>query len=382
MMEIYFDNSATTRVSEAAAQKMIQAAREIWGNPSSLHRMGKTAETVMNEARASVLNALGVPTLSALENRRSLIFTASGTEANNLAILGCAYAKPRNRSRRLIVSDSEHPSVLECALKLEREGYDVYRLSTKGGVLHPDDIAHALEREPFLVSCMTVNNETGARYDIETLFAMAKAVYPRVITHTDAVQAFLHVPLHAADMITVSAHKIHGPKGVGALYVSPSVRKAKALSPVIFGGGQEDGLRSGTENVPSIAGFGEAARCRPDHTAQANVRQSILDRLPVEVRANLPAGSFAPHILSLTMPGIRSETMLHFLEDRGIYVSSGSACSSNTGHGSYVLRAFGLPDAEADATIRLSFDEAVTLQQADAFLAALQEGLATLVRAI
>lgn len=382
-MILYFDNSATTRTSEEAARAMYTAATEDYGNPSSLHRMGKQAEHIVQTARCDLLRALNRPCLSSLDAKKSLIFTSGGTEANNLAVLGTAYSKARNKTRRLIVSDSEHPSVLECAAKLRREGYDVYSLSTRGGVLHTDDIAQALEKEPFLVSCMTVNNETGAVYDTDMLFSMVKSRYPKAVTHTDAVQAFLHVPVtQKADLVSVSSHKIHGPKGVGALYIAPLVLTAKALSPVAFGGGQETGMRSGTENVPGIAGFGCAAKCGIDTSAQAAAREYILAHLPADVRANLPLGKAAPHILSLGLPGIRSETMLHYLEERDILVSSGSACSSNTHHGSYVLRAFGLSDTDADSTIRLSFDSTVTIEQAQFFLDVLEAGTRELVRSV
>ena len=380
---LYLDNSATTRVSEEVALKMQEAMLRTWGNPSSLHTAGQEAAALCDRARSDVLRALGAP-CTTMTDRRSLIFTASGSESNNLAILGCAAAKERNRRLRLIVSDSEHPSVLQCAEKLEKEGCDVYRLKTRDGVLHADDIAQALEKEPFLVSCMLVNNETGARYDVESLFAQAKAKYPKCTTHTDAVQGFLHVPLRVpslgADLITVSGHKIHGPKGIGALYVSPAALRAKAISPVILGGGQENGFRSGTENVPGIVGIGAAASHCPDHGAQTAFREAVLQNLPQGVRANIPQGKTSPHILSLTLPDIRSETMLHFLNSRGIAVSSGSACSSHAAHGSYVLRAFGLSDSEADTTIRVSTDEGVTADDAVRFLAALREGVQELIR--
>jgi cysteine desulfurase len=234
---------------------------------------------------------------------------------------------------------------------------------------------------------MHVNNETGARYDVPRLFAAAKRKYPNLLTHTDCVQAFGKIPLSAtslgADLITLSAHKIGGPKGVGALYISERVRRTKAISPVIFGGGQELGLRSGTENTIGIAGFGAAAETIPSQLAEMErvsaLRARLLAALPAEIVANQPAVA-APHILSITLPHIKSETMLNLLSGKGICVSAGSACASHGKGGSPTLLAFGLTNEQADTTLRISLSHTTTDAEIDAFLSALTEGLRTLVR--
>ncbi len=377
---IYLDSSATTQVSPAAAQKMLQAATELWGNPSSLHHVGLAAEKILEEARGRILSALGIR----VPNSKNLIFCGSGTEANNLALFGTAHAKTHNRGKRIIVSDSEHPSILEPAKRLQEEGYDLVTIPTQNGMLDLDALSRALEKETVLFSCMLVNNETGARYAVEQAFSLAKKRWPNIVTHCDAVQGFLKVKftpdtLHA-DMISISSHKLHGPKGVGALYVATPILTSRRLTPYILGGGQENGMRSGTENIPGIAAFGEAVQTGFQIERAAIVRDYLLAHLPAEVTANLPIGERAPHIVSLLLPGIRSETMLHFLSASDICVSSGSACASNTGHGSYVLKAFGLTPKQADSTIRISFDDAMTIDQIDTFLEVLQKGVSSLVR--
>lgn len=378
---IYLDSSATTRVSDAAAKKMLEAATVLWGNPSSLHEVGLQAEHLLTEARQRIFEALGVRN----GKKENLIFCSSGTEANNLALFGTAHAKAHYKGKQILISDGEHSSVRESARKLAEEGYRVTCIPTRDGVLDLNALQEALEHETFCISCMLVNNETGARYEVERAFSLVKRRYPNAVTHCDAVQGFLKVPFSperlGADLVTVSAHKIHGPKGVGALYVASSVHKSKRIVPLIWGGGQESGLRSGTENVPGIAGFGEAAAAGFSIDAVCAAREYLLSHLPREVIPNLPAGQCAPHIVSLSLPAIRSETMVHFLSSVGICVSSGSACSSNaTSHQSAALTAFGLDAHRADSTIRVSFDDAVTTKDMDAFLDALHTGLSTLVR--
>ncbi len=381
MKMIYLDNSATTALTPNVRQAML-AAFDCYGNPSSLHSMGQSAEHMMEDARQSILDALG---LSKKDYR--VIFTSGGTEANNLALFGTIKAKDR-KNPRIITTDSEHPCILEPAKALEAQGVEVVRLSTKNGAIDPNEMLDAINHRTVLLSIMHVNNETGAIYDIPNLFRMAKAQKPDLICHTDAVQAFLKIPFRAdragCDMVSVSSHKIHGPKGAGALVVSRDVLKRRELAPILLGGGQEDGLRSGTENTVCIAGFGAAARegaanLKENYYKMTELRQYLLNRLPNEVRANNPVKA-ACHILNVTLPGIKSETMLHFLSGHGCYVSSGSACSSNGGHGSYVLRAFGLSDKEADTSIRISLNPEITTEDLDHFLSCLQEGLDTLVR--
>jgi len=402
---IYFDNSATTPLCDEAKTAMLEAM-EIYGNPSSLHTLGEEAEKCISAAKKTILAALGVRCVTKLDERR-LIFTASGTEADNLAITGVAMAKydtaraymaqsngtvqSTGIGKKIITSDSEHPAVLETLKNLEARGFTVIRIGTKNGVPDYDKIAEVADRNTILATFMLVNNETGAVYDIAKIASIVKAANPSAVIHTDCVQGFLKIPFTAkslgADMITLSSHKINGAKGVGALYVSESVLKARALSPVIFGGGQESGYRSGTENTIGIASFAAATKAGRDRFAEVYAREneireylirSITEKIP-EVRPNLPE-HHAPHILSLTLPNIRSETALHYLSQSDIYVSSGSACSSNTGHGSYVLTAYGLLPSEADTTIRVSFGYQNTLAEADIFVEALAGAVKTLVR--
>jgi len=377
MKEIYFDNSATTKPSGAVIAKMSEAF-ESWGNPSSMHSKGLSAEKLVNEARGNILAALSVSAREA----SSLIFCGSGTEANNLALFGTAHAKARNRGGRIIVTNSEHPSVLEPAKRLAEEGFDVKYLSTSGGKIDIGEFASLMTKDTFLVSVMTVNNETGALYDIKSIFAAAKKVNPGVVTHTDFVQGFGKIKTSpitlGADLVTVSAHKINGPKGIGALYASKEVLRASKLVPYICGGGQENGMRSGTENVIGICGFGEAAKQRIDSEKISDIREYIINNIPEGTKANIPEKSFAPHIISITLSNIKSETMLHYLSSKGIFVSSGSACSSHHGGVSHVLTAFGLEKREADTTIRVSLGSENTVEEAREFVKALDEGMKNL----
>ena len=385
MKEIYFDNSATTALSEAAKNAM-KEAMEIYGNPSSLHAKGNAAKEVLEESRRKVGKTLGLRHATSDE----LVFTSCGTEADQLAIFGAALAKERRKGGTVITTDSEHPAVENAMERLEGQGFTVIRISTRGGVLDLEAFEKALAKKPFLISMMTVNNETGARYEIERAFAMAKEQNPDVITHTDAVQAYLKVggfhrqPI--ADLLSVSAHKIHGPKGVGALLISPEAKKRKDLIPVQPGGGQENGMRSGTENLVGIAGFAAAAEegfsnLDRSFTQLKRLREraeELLGDLPVKI--NQPSGAYAPHILSVTLPGVRSETMLHALSARGIYLSSGSACSSHSAKPSRSLLAFGLTPAEAETTVRISFSAENTEEEVCIFATALGEELNRLVR--
>lgn len=382
---IYLDNSATTKPSERVIAAMLRAA-ECYGNPSSVHCAGLESAALLRDSRAAVGDALGL--------RRSLghsiIFTASGSEANNLALRGTALAKKRRVSNRIITTDSEHPSVSETAAYLAGEGFEIVCIPTRGGELDMSVLERELDRGALMISLMLVNNETGALYDVEHAFRMARQKCPEIVTHCDAVQGFMHVPFTPqgldADLLSISAHKIRGPKGVGALCVAPSVIKARRLIPVIYGGGQEMGYRSGTENIIGIAGFAEACREGGEHRAEDSKKIEELYRYATEllptcgVRLNLPARA-AGHIISLTLPGIRSETMLHFLSERGICVSAGSACSAHSHGPSKTLLAFGLSANNADHTLRVSLSAQNTREEIDSLAAALQDGIARLVRA-
>ncbi len=391
MKQIYFDNSATTPLCDEAKSAM-SAAMECFGNPSSLHSMGVDAEKLVSDARRAILASLGVRGVSKITEKQ-LIFTAGGTEADNLALLGVASAKNFPAGRKIIISDSEHPAINEPAAELEKRGFTVVRIPTVGGVPDYEMITREADKNTILASFMTVNNETGAVYDIKRISGIVKAANPDALMHTDCVQGYMKLCVSerslGADLITLSAHKIGGPKGVGALYVSADVQKRRAIAPIIFGGGQESGMRSGTENVIGIAGFGAAVKASAGKISEYTERISELRRYLIsaiaernefrEVRLNLPENA-APHILSITLPDIKSETTLHFLSRDGIYVSSGSACSSNTGHGSHVLRAFGLSDKAADCTVRVSLGAQNTKEETDIFLESLNRAVSTLVR--
>ncbi len=382
---IYLDNSATTALCDEAITAM-QEAMTTYGNPSSLHGAGQAAHSLLERARGQVAGALGVK----LTRSSELLFTASGTEASNQAILGSVYAKNRHIGKRVITTDCEHPSVATAMERLEKDGFEVVRIATRNGILDVEQALDALKVPTILVSMMLVNNETGARFEVERVFATAKALHSETITHCDGVQGFLKVPFTPAslkaDLVTISSHKIHGPKGVGALYVSPAVHKAKALIPYLWGGGQESGMRAGTENMIGICGFGAAtavgAAQRDVHIARMTV---LRDKLRAELSAmglcvNAPEGASAPHIVSVTLPRIKSQTMLNHLSAKGICVSSGSACSSKSTAPSPSLLAFGLTPAQADSTLRISLCHTNTEDDITALCQALQDGLDKLVR--
>ena len=383
---IYLDNSATTALCESAKQKMSEAM-DCYGNPSSLHSVGYEASVMLDGARAAVAASMGLRRGCGWE----IFFTGSGTEANNTAIMGSVYAKDRLTSRRIITTDSEHPSVSEPLAYLEAHGFEVVRLSTRGGVLDMAELERALSGGALMMTLMMVNNETGARYDVERAFAMAKRSCPDIITHCDATQGYLKMPLNAArlgaDMITASAHKIHGPKGVGVLCVAPDVIKTKRLVPFVRGGGQEKGFRSGTENMIGIAGMWGAvlqgsATVAADVAKMTRLRDAAAERLSAipGIKLNIPAGARAPHILNITLPDIKSETMVHFLSARGIAVSAGSACSAHSEKVSDSLLAFGLDKRAASCSLRISLCESNTEEDIAALSDALRQGVETLVR--
>lgn len=385
---IYLDNSATTKPSDASLNAMREALSECWGNPGSVHRAGDAANSLLTKARRKAEAAFGI--------RRpadgSLIFTSGGSEANNLAILGSVRAKsrPQRGTSRgtIMISDGEHASVEEPAALLEREGFTVLRVPTRGGRLDLDYIRERADSSVILCAFMLVNNETGAVYDVKAAADIVRAASPKVFIHCDAVQAFMKMPIvpkaMGADSVAVSSHKIFAPKGAGALYVTAEVLRAKRLVPVIYGGGQEGGLRSGTENVPALAAF--AAACDEgmrEFSARAGAVGEICEyltgKLPREVRINEPEKRLAG-IVNITLPDIRSETMLNYLSGRDICVSAGSACSAHSGGVSRALTAFGLPEGEADCSLRISLSHENTKEEIDEFCVALGEGIAKLCR--
>lgn len=382
---IYLDNSATTSLSAEARAAMLEAM-DNFANPSSLHKAGQSAQKILTSARKSVASALGIRFVQPGQ----IIFTSGGTEANNTAIFGTVYAKKRRISNRIISTDSEHPSVENALKRLEADGFEVIRISTKGGKLDLDAYKEALKTPPVLVTMMMVNNETGAVYDVSRAFDMAKKSCKDTVTHCDAVQGFLKCKFNPtaihADLVSISSHKIHGPKGVGALYVDPQIIKAKQIVPLIYGGEQENSFRPGTENTVGIAGFGAAAeeganRLSENILSITELKKYAIDRiLGTGAFVNLPEGEAAPHVISIRLPDIKSETMLHYLSANDICVSSGSACSSHSRKTSRALLAFGLAEREADCTIRVSLCESNTREDIDALCDALAKGIETLVR--
>ena len=385
MQPIYFDNSATTALSAPARAKMIEAM-DSFGNPSSYHQLGRKSAAMLVEAREAIARSLGLRRLTPGE----LVFTSCGSEANTLALFGTAHAKARRTANRIVTTDSEHPAVENVMRELEREGFEVVRISTRGGALDMEQLDKALNDRVFMVSMMMVNNETGALYDLKTAFSLARARSPQVITHTDAVQGYLKCRFTpasiGADLVTISAHKVHGPKGVGALYINPALLKAKQIVPWLHGGGQENGLRSGTENIPGIAAFGAAVDALypklDEHIAHMSAlrEQLVTGLLALGIGVKQPSGACAPHVVNLTLPNIKSEVMLHFLDARGICVSAGSACSTRSRHISSALLAFGATEREADCSLRVSLCADNTGEEVEALLEALSQGLSSLIR--
>lgn len=385
MKEIYLDNSATTKICDEALEEYVRVSRECYGNPSSLHGLGFAAEKLIDSAREEICTSLGI-------KGGSVIFTASGTEANNLAIIGRAMAKERyKRGAKIITTMGEHASVDAPLDMLQNLGFTVVRIPTTSGEIDMNALESELTREVILVSIMMVNNETGALYDTAAVSSLLKSRCPEALVHIDATQSYLKLPFTKAkcggDMITISSHKIEGPKGVGALVVDGSVMKSRGLSPIILGGGQEGGMRSGTENVPGISAFGVAVKIgnttlRQRYAYLCSLKSYLIERLEselCEISITKPKDS-APHIINITLPKIKSETMLHYLSSLGIFVSSGSACSSNQSHLSSALTAFGRTAAEADTSLRISLSHKNTREDIDGLIEGLKSGLARLSR--
>ena len=384
---IYLDNSATTKICPEALEKYNEVSNKCYGNPSSLHTFGLNAEKELNSARSAILSSIA-------ERDSAVIFTASGSEANNLAIIGRALSKERyRRGAKIITTDGEHASVSSPFDKLSSLGFNCVRIPTKGGKLDTGALMREITPDTILISIMMVNNETGALYDVASVSKIMKEKAPEAVLHVDATQSYMKLRftkrILGADMITLSSHKIEGPKGVGALVVDNKIIRNKGISPLILGGGQEGGLRSGTENVPAIAAFGEAVRI-----GQANIDKNIeklssLRSYLIEKLTNTDElngisitnpESHAPHILNITLPGIKSETALHYLSSLGIYVSSGSACSSNANHTSSALTAYGRSSEEADSSIRISFSHRNEKEDVEALCEGLASALKKLAR--
>ena len=373
-MEHYLDNAATTKVCDEAAQAALAAMTENYGNPSSTHTKGREANRLLESARKQVSAALGC-------TPGELIFTSCGSESDNWAIINGAEAMKR-KGKHIISSAVEHDAVRRSLDELESRGFEVTRLAPdkKGGV-SLDSVVSALRDDTILVSLMLVNNETGAVTDISSIAKAVKKACPAALVHTDAVQGFMKVPFSAkslgADMVSISGHKIHAPKGVGALYVKNGLK----LKPFIVGGSQENGRRAGTEAMPQIAAFGAACEVARAGMAEniarmQSLRERAVERLSREIPELVLIGGGAPHILSISLPGWRSEVLMNYLEAKEVYVSRSSACKK--GGRSHVLEAMGLSSRVIDGAIRVGLSRFTTAEDIDALCAALKEAHDTL----
>lgn len=374
-LEHYLDNSATTKVSKAAAQKAFDIMCENYGNASSLHSLGLKAETELEGARKIISKVLGCES-------SEIYFTSGGTEANNTAVFGAAQALKR-RGNKIVTSSVEHSSVLESMKELENRGFDVIYLNPdENGIITADKISNAVDDKTILVSIMTANNETGALNDISKIRRIVTSKKSPALIHTDAVQAFgkinIKVKKTDVDLMTITAHKIHGPKGVGALYI----KKGKRIVPLHFGGEQEKKIRPGTEALPLIGAFGVAVseleidknyEKISELNAYARKKLSQIDGITFHSGENA-----LPYIMNISVKGIRSETMLHFLAQNEIYVSSGSACAK--GKPSHVLSAMGVSRDSADSALRISFSKYNTKDDIDVLAKYIEQGIQSLAK--
>lgn len=373
-MEVYFDNSATTRCYESVKDIVVKTMMEDYGNPSAMHRKGVEAENYVKKSAGIIAGILKV-------QEKEILFTSGGTESNNLALIGAAMANRRS-GNHIVTTMVEHAAVSQPAAFLQEQGFEVsYVPVDNQGRIKLDALKSVLRPDTILVSVMYVNNEVGAVMPVEEIGKLVHELSPKALFHVDAIQAFgkycIHPRKAGIDLLSVSGHKIHGPKGVGFLYIS---EKAK-VQPLILGGGQQNGMRSGTDNVPGIAGLGAAAEEIYSNLEKNNehlysLKEYIakgLERIP-DIRINgMPLREGAPQILSISVMGVRSEVLLHALEDREIYVSAGSACSSHKRKPSATLSAMGMSGDQIESTVRLSFSESNTIEEADCFLRAMEE---------
>lgn len=380
-MEAYMDNSATTQVCRQAQEKIIKMMQEEYGNPSSMHTKGVIAENYVKEAKKQIADTMKVA-------EKEIIFTSGGTESNNLAIIGTAMANKRS-GMHIITTAIEHASVSNTVAYLEEQGFRVTRLPVdKDGILSLQALEEAVCDETILVSMMYVNNEIGAVEPIEEAIRIIKKKNPKTYVHVDAIQAYgkyIIRPKHLGiDLLSVSSHKIHGPKGIGFLYINEKVK----IKPILFGGGQQKNLRSGTENVPGIVGFGQAAyEIYQNHQEKIEklyeLKQAFIEGIQTieGTQVNGKTGrDSAPHIISVSFEGVRSEVLLHTLEDRGVYVSAGSACASNKPAVSNTLKSIGLKKQYLDSTLRFSFGGYTTMEEVEYTLTVLREVLPMLRR--
>lgn len=367
---IYLDNASTTKVLPKAADAAYNAMCEEFGNPSSLHGLGLSGEKLVTSAKSKIAAVIRA-------DKSEITFTSCGSESNNLAIFGLSGRS--GRKKHMITTSIEHPSVLNAAKKLEAQGFEVtYIDPRKDGSIHAEDVAEKVRDDTFLVSVMSVNNETGAIMDIPAISKAVKLKNRETIIHTDAVQAFLKIPIdvkrYGADIISISGHKIHAPKGIGAIYIKKGIR----LAPQIVGGGQEGGLRSGTEATGQIAAFGTAAEEGFSDFSESTARmKALLAKLSASLKelgaeVFLPEKS-APHILTAAFPKYPSEVIMRLLEEDEIYVSAGSACSK--GKKSHVLRAVGFPEKLMGNAVRISLSRFSTEDDIEKLLSTAEKKL-------
>ncbi len=365
-MQAYLDNSATTVCEPGVVEKVVQMMSVVFGNPSAMHNKGVEAENYVKEAKEIIAKTMKV-------QEKELIFTSGGTESNNLAIMGCAAANHR-MGKHLITTKIEHPSVGNVMKHMEEEGFEVTYLPVdQNGIVKLDKLKEALRPDTMLVSVMHVNNEIGAVQPIEEIAKIVKANNKATLFHVDAIQGYgkyrIYPKKMGIDLLSVSGHKIHGPKGVGFLYCDSKVK----IKPIIFGGGQQKDLRSGTENVPGIVGLAEAAKeIYTDFEAKIDslydVKAYFVERVAEleNVKINgLTGRDAAPHVVSVSFPGIRSEVLLHSLEEKEVYASAGSACASNKPAVSATLKAIDAPKEHLDSTLRFSFSVHTTKEEID-----------------
>ena len=380
-MEVYFDNAASTKVLEPVKDIVLKVMTEDYGNPSAKHRKGMIAEQYVKEAAEIIADTLKVAP-------KDILFTSGGSESNNMALIGTAMANKR-AGNHIISTGIEHPSVYNPLAYLEEQGFIVTYLSVDGnGTISLEELEQAIRPETILVSVMYVNNEIGAVAPVEAISKVIKKKNPAILFHVDAIQAYgkfvIRPKRQGIDLLSVSSHKIHGPKGIGFLYIDPRVK----IRPLIYGGGQQKGLRAGTENVPGIAGFGVAAKFMyTDHEkkmdAMTELKDYMIERLQEMdgVTVNSLKGNLSsPQIVSASFLGVRSEVLLHALEDKGIYVSSGSACSSNHPGVSGTLVGIGVKKELLDSTLRFSFGVFSTKEEVDTCIDTLKELLPILRR--
>ena len=369
---IYLDNSATTRPCPQAVEAMTKAMTENWGNPSSLYSFGIDTARDLRNARHQVAAAMGA------EPER-VFFTSGGTEADNWAIFGTV-KRMGKRGKHIITTAMEHHAILNCMKELEAQGYEVTYLQPDAqGRVGVEDLKGALRKDTILVSVMMVNNEVGSVMPISQMAKLTHRICPDAIFHTDAVQGFLKIPFQAktlgADLISVSSHKIHGPKGAGALYIAP---RLKSFPPLLLGGGQESGYRSGTEGTPAIFGFAAAAAAVSETVRQDTAREKELIAQLAGKLSALPGvvingAHEAPHILCVSVPGVPTQNSINILQDAGICVSAGSACAK--GHRSHVLTAMGIRPEVIDCTFRVSLCEGTTQEELDTLVKTIEENI-------